>query len=295
MSELANDPTVDDPFVAAFLQYLQTERGSSVYTVRNYRQALSEFVQWSREQRKALPDWPRLQRDDFRAYLRFLGRGQLSRAAIRLRFSALRSLYKFHMRRGAVSACPVKNIQLPKPEKRLPRFLTPQQMLELLKAPMGEWARLKESSEEPPPEAPFRRDVAILETIYSCGLRISELCGLRVEDLDWDGQVLRVRGKGKKERIVPIGRPALRAIRAYWDCLGHAPTAAMPIFLLDEHKPAPMFPADRPASLQAVPWRSPGSTRRSRRTSCVTAMRRTSWMPGRTCGASRNCSATSTW
>lgn len=242
MSAASLPPEIDDEFVSAFLEHLQSERGASGYTIRNYRQALTEFIAWSQEERKQAPAWPTLERDDFRAYLRYLGRHQLSRSAIRVRFSALRSLYKFHMRRGRITACPVKSVMLPKPEKRLPRFLTPQQMLDLLKAPMQEFARLQENAEHPPAEAPFRRDLAILETIYSCGLRISELCGLRVEDLDWSNQTVRVRGKGKKERIVPIGSPALEAIRAYWNCLAERPMGVMPVFVRDGNEPEPMYP-----------------------------------------------------
>ena len=77
-----------------------------------------------------------MQRDDFRAYVRFLGRGNLSRAAIQLRFCALRTFYKFLMRHGEATTSPIKNISLPKLEKRLPKFLTAEQMLELLKAPL---------------------------------------------------------------------------------------------------------------------------------------------------------------
>jgi integrase/recombinase XerC len=146
------------------------------------------------------------------------------------------------MRRGQAASCPIKNIALPKIEKRLPRFLTPQQMLDLLNAPLQELQRLKESSDTPVTEAPWLRDIAILETIYSCGLRVSELCGLRAEDIDWAGQVVRVRGKGKKERSIPIGGPALTAIRTYWDHMESEPAGSMPVFLADEHKRAPMYP-----------------------------------------------------
>jgi integrase/recombinase XerC len=75
------------------------------------------------------------------------------------------------------------------------------------------------------------RDAAMLETIYSCGLRISEVCGLRVEDIDWREQLVRVRGKGRKERLVPIGAPALAAIERYWRALKPPPLDAQPVFL----------------------------------------------------------------
>src|SRR5437667_11693277 len=89
-----------------FLRYLSDERGASVYTERNYRQALSEFYGWFQGQRGQPPAWEQLHRDDFRHYLRFLGRGKLSRAAIQLRFSALRSFYKFLIRRGLLRSSP---------------------------------------------------------------------------------------------------------------------------------------------------------------------------------------------
>ena len=77
------------------------------------------------------------------------------------------------------------------------------------------------------------RDVAVLETIYSCGLRISELCGLRVEDIDFNEQIVRVRGKGKKERLVPVGEPALKAIQNYWAKLLEPPAGMQPVFRAD--------------------------------------------------------------
>jgi integrase/recombinase XerC len=84
------------------------------------------------------------------------------------------------------------------------------------------------------------RDVAVLETIYSCGLRVSELCGLRVDDVDWSEQIVRVRGKGKKERLVPIGRTALMAIQDYWNTFKQPPGGAAPVFFAETKKPAPL-------------------------------------------------------
>jgi integrase/recombinase XerC len=86
------------------------------------------------------------------------------------------------------------------------------------------------------------RDVAVLETIYSCGLRVSELCGLRVEDIDRSEQLVRVRGKGKKERLVPIGQPALQAIETYWRTLKQPPAGPMPVFFAETKKAAPLQP-----------------------------------------------------
>ncbi len=221
----------EDEWLNRFFQHLALDRGASIYTQRNYRQALLEFHRWHVEERKAAPAWDRLLRDDFRGYLRFLGRHNLGRAAIQLRFCALRTFYKYLIRRGALAASPIKNLSLPKLSQRLPRFLTVKQMLDLLEAPL----KLPLGSKGPRREAAetlCRRDVAILETIYSCGLRISELCGLQAQDIDWAGKSVRARGKGKKERVVPIGNQALAAIRAYWQVLPQAPGEGSPAFLV---------------------------------------------------------------
>lgn len=226
-----SDP-VADASVREFLTHLATVRGASVYTQRNYQQALVEFSRWHKTEQKSPPPWSQLKRDDFRAFLRFLGRQNLGRAAIALRFSALRTFYKFLVRRGVVAASPIKNISLPKQPKRLPRFLTIQQMEDLLVAPLkGIASGQAQSAGRPVSVAAAYRDVAILETIYSCGLRISEMVGLRVADIDWSEQILRVRGKGKKERLVPISKTALDAILGYWARLAEPPTGNAPVFL----------------------------------------------------------------
>ncbi len=244
MPETADAP---DEWLLKFLQHLAADRGASEYTQRNYRQALTEFCRWHVQERGSPPPWTALQRDDFRAYLRFLGRQQLSRAAIQLRFSALRTFYKFLVRRGQLEATPIKNLSLPKLEKRLPQFLTARQMLDLLDAPLKALAAESDKArQETPPRAvdpsPFLRDVAILETIYSCGLRVSELCGMQAADVDWAEQLVRVRGKGKKERLVPIGEPALKAIETYWGTLPQAPAGEQPVFFANARQQRPMYP-----------------------------------------------------
>jgi len=243
MSDSASSGNVArDRRVQDFLEHLATDRGASPYTLRNYRQALTEFHRWHQEERQQPPAWTGLQRDDFRSYLRFLGRNHVSRAATQLRFSALRTFYKFLVRHGVVESSPIKNLSLPKPEKRLPRYLTVAQMLDLLQAPLKLGTEPRQGPGRPvEPSVPYR-DMAILETIYSCGLRISELCGLRADDLDLNGQTVRVRGKGKKERLVPIGAPALDAIRHYWSMLPAAPYGHLPVFLAFERKSDPMRP-----------------------------------------------------
>ena len=251
-----SNPETRDHWIRKFLAHLATDRGASVYTQRNYRDALNEFVRWHRAERgqsafadksasaRQGPAWEKLQRDDFRSYLRFLGRNNLGRAATQLRFSALRTFYKFLTRHRVVGASPVKNLALPKPGRRLPKYLTRQQILDLLAAPakLLETQRRRKGPGRPVSAVVCLRDVAVLETIYSCGLRVSELCGLRAEDVDGSEQLVRVRGKGKKERLVPIGEPALRAIQNYWRTLRQPPTGASPVFFTHTKKAAPLQP-----------------------------------------------------
>ena len=124
MDEPAPSPPQADPQVERFLQHLAIDRGASAYTQRNYSHALREFAAWHATERHQPPPWHALQRDDFRAYLRFLGRQNLGRSAVHLRFCALRTFYKFLIRHGVVESSPIKNISLPKMARRLPRFLT---------------------------------------------------------------------------------------------------------------------------------------------------------------------------
>ena len=115
-------------------------------------------------------------------------------------------------------------------------------MLALLEAPLKDLAaRQKEGGRAADPTI-FYRDVAILETIYSCGLRVSELSGLRVCDIDFAEQSVRVLGKGKKERQVPVGEPALIAIQNYWNVLLHPPTGQQPVFLARRVGTEPVSP-----------------------------------------------------
>ncbi len=239
----SSEPGLAEPWTHQFLAHLATDRGASVYTQRNYRQALTEFLRWHHQQRAALPAWEKLERDDFRGFVRFLGRNRLSRAAMQLRFSALRTFYQFLIRRGAAQASPIKNLSLPKLERRLPKFLTRDQMEALLIAPFELLKNSKvKKAGRPVSQVAALRDVAVLETIYSCGLRVSEVCGLRADDIDWGGQTVRVRGKGKKERHVPVGKPALMAIQDYWNTFKQPPVGASPVFLAETRKPAPLRP-----------------------------------------------------
>lgn len=233
-----------DAWVGEFVQHLATDRGASNYTIRNYSQALGGFVRWHEETARRAPSWESLSRDVFRSYLRQLGRQGLSRAAIHLRFSAFRTFYKFLIRRGHVERSPIRDIALPKQEKRLPKFLTVEQVFALLATPLAPLQKPPgpKRAGRPIEPAACYRDLAMLETIYSCGLRISEICGLRMEDIDFGGQLVRVRGKGKKERLVPIGATALAAIQQYWAQLLTPPQGSQPVFLPARKQVKPLSP-----------------------------------------------------
>ncbi|HEU0209444.1 MAG TPA: site-specific tyrosine recombinase/integron integrase [Candidatus Udaeobacter sp.] len=192
-----------DPFVEEFLRYLVNERNASPRTLKAYRQALTGF----RTANKI--SWRKCSGDDFRNYLFALMKQEQARSYVRLQFSALRSFYQFLTARKRLRHNPVREVQLPKMEKKLPLVLTRQQVDELLRAPLCE-----RKSRSAPSWMPLR-DVAIMELFYSSGLRLSELAALDVAEMDFYTESLRVFGKGRKERVCPVGLPAVGAIQKY--------------------------------------------------------------------------------
>ena len=228
-----------------FFRFLKNEKDASIYTLRHYRQALLEFAEWYQNKNGQNAPWENLKRDTFRVFLRHLGRTNFSQAAIRLRFSAINSFYKYLMRRGLLEASPVKGITLPKPAKRLPKFMTIEQMVQLLDAPEAEY-RTKvlayEGTNKKVQQAPYLRDRAILETIYSCGLRIGEICRMLSDEIDANELVVNIHGKGKKERQVPIGKTAVEAIKSYWLLLAKPPESNEPVFFASEKTRSPIYP-----------------------------------------------------
>lgn len=209
-----------DPLASDFLAFLSTEKNCSPRTVQNYLHSLESFRKFASPQ--GTPDWRGLDEQPFRDWLFAMMKSGLSRSTIRLRFSALRSFYKYLVHRRGLAASPVAAIQLPKAPRKLPVVLNVSQIDELLSLPLK--TPVPRNS---PPWLPFR-DAAILELFYSCGLRISELRSLDVSSLDFLGETLRVVGKGSKERLIPIGNPALEAIRRY---MREAGIASGPLFL----------------------------------------------------------------
>ncbi len=192
-----------DPLVEEFLRYLANERNASPRTLKAYRQALTAFGAESKT------SWKKCTADDFRDYLFALMKRGQARSYVRLQFSALRTFYQFLAARKRLRGNPIQEVQLPKIEKKLPLVLTRQQVEELLTAPT------RETKKRSAPVWMPLRDVAIMELFYSSGLRLSELAGLDVADLDPYTESVRVFGKGRKERVCPVGLPALEAISRY--------------------------------------------------------------------------------
>jgi len=145
-----------------------------------------------------------VQTDSVRSYLGLLNEKQYSKATIARKLATLRSFYKFLVKRNHISSNPVVSIRTPKQEKKLPRFLEYEEVKKLLSTPpVNTWLGA--------------RDRAILETLYSTGIRVSELVALNMDDIDFLGEVVHIRGKGKKERIAPIGSSALQVIQHYME------------------------------------------------------------------------------
>ncbi|NNE92617.1 MAG: tyrosine recombinase XerC, partial [Verrucomicrobiales bacterium] len=186
--------------------YLSVEKNASPRTLQNYFHSLTRFRQ---ERGKRFSGWDKTEPDDFRDYLFDSMKGGWARSTIRLHFAALRSFYKFLVRRKNLLCNPLADVQLPKAEKKLPVVLTKTQVEELLTLPL---------SIEHPKQAPHwigHRDAAILELFYSSGVRLAELAALNMSDFDFFNECVRVFGKGSKERVCPVGSKAAEAIHAY--------------------------------------------------------------------------------
>jgi len=201
--------------IADFLGHLAEQRNFSEHTIRAYETDLKQFCgmlvaggeddDGRRLGERILAATP----EDIRSYLAGLRNEAYSKSTIARKLACLRSLYKHLVRIGKVRTSPAAVIRTPRQDKRLPSCLDEKQVDALLAAPAAE------ADGSPETTLLARRDAAILETIYSSGLRVSELVGLDLADLDEPGGSLRVRGKGKKERIVPIGSFATTAIGEY--------------------------------------------------------------------------------
>ena len=207
--------------IQKFLHSVQYEKNFSEHTLKSYRGDLQHFVAFladapdddevsEAEIRRAILATDVL---TLRRYLAALREVNYSRATVARKLATLRSFYKFLCRGGELDENPVAVIRTPKQERRLPKFLDPSEIERLLDAPKGN-------------DLLTLRDRAILETLYSTGMRVSEICRLDLDDVDFLGEVIRVRGKGRRERLSPIGSYAVRAIKVYLDARKVHPHAA---------------------------------------------------------------------
>jgi integrase/recombinase XerC len=216
--------------IERFVDYMRNRRGYSVHTLRNYRTDLLNFLDFLsakrglKEEEKALMEIGSIEPLLIREYMGGLFRGY-NRRTIARKMSALRSFFNFLDRSCFYKGNPVADISTPKQGKYIPSYLPIDEMFKLL--------------EGPDKKTPLgMRDLAIIEVLYSSGIRVAELSGLNMTDIDFEGRLIKVLGKGNKERIVPIGRKALEAVRNYLDAvlplrkkLQYVSSKAVPVFI----------------------------------------------------------------
>jgi integrase/recombinase XerC len=194
--------------IKRFRDFLVFERNYSEHTVRAYMTDLGEFSSFLKEKRiapgKEEVDISTLEEIDIRAYLGWLHRRN-SKASISRKLTSVRTFFEFLMREGIIQNNPAKLVPTPKGEKRLPAFLTVDEVFKLVETPDSDKGTLG------------TRDKAILELLYSSGLRVSELVGIKLGDLNLSGSLVKVLGKGGKERIVPLGSKAIEAVKKYME------------------------------------------------------------------------------
>lgn len=191
--------------IERFLEHRAEERVDSPHTIRAYRHDLERFFTFLVEYTNATPETVPVTAADamaIRAFLASLSRARLAPSSQGRAIAAVRSLLRFGVREGRITSNPARGVRSPKLPKTLPRHLRPAELEKLLAAAAGDG-----------PLAP--RDRAMLELLYASGLRVSELVGLDWGDIDLASRVVRVDGKGGKERMVPCGRPAIEALRAW--------------------------------------------------------------------------------
>lgn len=187
--------------ITRFLRYMATERNASDLTIKAYREDLFGFTAWLQDG-GGPTSVDGLTPSHLRQFQAALQQADYARSTIARKLASLRSFFKFAMREGIATTNPAKPLRNPRQSRKLPHVLSNEEVGRLLVAPPGN-------------DTAGLRDRAILETMYSAGLRVSELVGLRDGDLDFGQGITRVRGKGRKERISPLGSFAIDAIKAY--------------------------------------------------------------------------------
>ncbi len=189
--------------IARFLQFLAVERNASAYTVKSYREDLTGLADYLAELHGGKPPPPGdISVLELRGYVAALHEAGYAKTSIARHLASLRSFFRFGQREGWSKTNPAKPLRNPRKGRSLPHFLSSDDLGRLFDAP-------------PADTPPGLRDRAILETMYSAGLRVSEVVGLNDSDLDFEAGVLRVRGKGRRERMAPVGSYAMRALRRW--------------------------------------------------------------------------------
>lgn len=203
------------PEIATFIQYLKSERNASPHTLEAYSRDLEQFSAFVSQQIDPALTIRQITHLHIRRYLASLHK-ELAKSSIGRKLAAIRSLFRFLLRRGLLDKNPAELVSTPKKEKKLPYHLNIDEITTLVEAPHE-------------PEILSIRDKAILETLYSSGLRVSELTGLNIGGVDAGRGTVRVLGKGGKERIVPLGSKAAEALAVYLDARGN-PAFEAPLF-----------------------------------------------------------------
>lgn len=202
--------------IAAFTRYLEHERNVSAHTLAAYGSDLGQFLEFLTGEVGSAPAPSTVSHLLIRRWLAHLHRDH-RKSSIGRKLASVRALFKYLLRTGVIDRNPAELVSAPKKEKKVPYHLTIDEVTALVEAPRQ-------------PDLLGLRDRAILETLYSCGLRVSELTGLDVAGIDLDGGTVRVLGKGGKERIVPVGRQARAALQSYL-AARNQPAAVAPLFL----------------------------------------------------------------
>ena len=185
--------------LSEFLDYLRYERNASAHTISSYRRDLTQFGDYIKEMGGSFRKVDNLQ---IRGFLARLHERRLKKSTTARKLAAVRSFFQFGVKKGWIADNPAKAVATPRQEKRVPSFLSEEEMTHLL--------------EVPPSKKPLDlRDKAILELLYASGIRVSELVGISLEDVNVGERLVRVRGKGKKERLVPFGRMAGERLAEY--------------------------------------------------------------------------------
>jgi integrase/recombinase XerC len=228
-AEPALPPAVAAEWLQPFLDYLGKERRYSAYTVRNYRQAFADFHQWLMRSGRGAGDLGRLVARDVRDFV-IEAQRRFGRRTLHNHVSGLRTFYRYWMREGKLTRNPFTGVPLPKLEKPLPKFLTESQMLKLLAGPE------KLLANETIDAFTAVRDRLVLELLYGGGLRVSELVALDYGAIDFGTGSARVLGKGRKERICPLGDAAMAVLQKFRTTHARATGRSDPVLVTPQHR-----------------------------------------------------------